>query len=91
MQLIMYPSVLADSMKNNEEEEKKNEMLEDMQKKKENLNLALRNIIDEQANCTKGMYKQRISEADAKQNQAGFNDKNELDESLSLSDESIDS
>ena len=30
MQLIMYPSILADSMKNNEEEEKKNEMLEDM-------------------------------------------------------------
>ena len=69
----MYPSILADSMKNNEEEEKKNEMLEDMQKKKENLNLVLQNIIDEQANCTKGMYKPRINEAEAKQNKAQFN------------------
>ena len=58
----MQPPVLKDAMKNNEEEENKNEIMEEKQKKKENLNLVLQNILNEQVNCTKKMYEARIVE-----------------------------
>ena len=45
MELIMYPDNIAQSKQNDEEEEKKNEILEDKQRKKDNLNLEMQSIL----------------------------------------------
>ena len=79
----MYPPDLKEAMEKNEVEENKNEILEEKQKKKENLNLVLQNILNEQVNCTRKMYEARIVEA---QKQDERKTENDLDGSYSLSE-----
>ena len=88
MQLIMYPDEIAKDMKKTDEEEKKEELLDEKTRKKKNLNDVLQNILNEQMNCTKKMYEPRLSKA---QEKVEPGNKYEMDESYSLSDESIDS
>ena len=63
----MYPDNIAQSKQNDEEEEKKNEILEDKQRKKDNLNLEMQSILSDQVDCTKKMYDTRLSEVQSKQ------------------------
>ena len=80
----MYPPDLKEAMEKNEVEENKNEILEEKQKKKENLNLVLQNILNEQVNCTRKMYEARIVEEEKQEKKRET--ENDLDGSYSLSE-----